>query len=395
MTESNFSKFGFDTTAVRGGHSRTAENEHSEPLYLTSSYVFENAQQGEDRMAKAQPGNVYSRYTNPTVGNFENRLARLEQAEDAVGTASGMAAILSVCMALLEQGDHLVCSRDVFGSTIVLFEKYIQKFGVDVTFVKSTDLDQWRDAITPNTKLFFLETPSNPLNEVTDLRALSKICNSRGIKLIVDNCLCTPALQQPLSLGADLVVHSATKYIDGQGRALGGVVAGNAEDIDSIRGFLRSGGPAMSPFNAWIFLKGLETLKIRMQAHSESALAMAKWLLNHRNVESVHYCGLPKNPGYSLAKRQQSNFGGVLSFKVVGGKKEAWQVIDATEIFSITPNLGDAKSTIVHPATTTHGRISDEQRIASGVTDNLIRLSMGFETLDDLFGDLDQGLSAI
>lgn len=384
-----------DTLAIRAGHVRTAEGEHGEPLFLTSSYVFGSAAEAAARFSGEQPGNVYSRYTNPTVRNFEERIAALEGAEQAVATSSGMAAILSTCVALLKAGDHVVCSRDVFGTTTVLMDKYLGKFGVDSTFVPVTDLEQWRGALRPETKLLFLETPSNPLNEVADIAALARLAHDHGALLVVDNCLCTPALQQPLKLGADLVVHSATKYLDGQGRCLGGVVCGRSELVNEVLAFIRSAGPTMSPFNAWVFLKGLETLRLRMDAHSVSALALAQWLQQQPAVEKVFYAGLSDHPGHDLAARQQRGFGGVLSFRVKGGRKEAWQVIDSTRILSLTANLGDAKSTIVHPATTTHGRLSAEQKAASGITENLIRIAVGLEDIEDIKVDLQRGLALI
>lgn len=384
-------KYKQSSQAVRGGQSRSHEGEHSETLFLTSSYIFENAAQAEQRMALGEEGNVYSRYTNPTVRTFEKRLALMEGAEDGVATSSGMAAILSCCMAFLKEGDHIVCSRDVFGSTIILLTKFIAKFGVKVSFVALTDLDAWQSAVNGNTKLLFVETPSNPLNEVADIKALSNIAHTAGARLIVDNCFCTPVLQKPLSLGADLALHSATKYIDGQGRALGGAVVGSKADIAEILGFIRSCGPAMSPFNAWIFLKGLETLKVRMKAHSENALALANWLVEQSVVEEVFYVGLESHPGHDLALKQQSGFSGVLSFRVSGGKEQAWQVIDSTELMSVTANLGDAKTTIIHPATTTHGRLTPEQRSEAGITDNLIRISVGLEDIEDLKEDLLKG----
>jgi O-succinylhomoserine sulfhydrylase len=384
-----------DTLAVRAGGYRSAEGEHSESLILTSSFVFDNAATAEQRMALSQPGNVYSRYTNPTVRAFEERLALMEGAEAGVATSSGMAAILSTCMAFLQAGDHILCSRDVFGSTTVLLTKYIARFGVEVSFVPLTDLQAWQEGVRKNTRLLFLETPSNPLNEVADIQAIADIAHSAGARLVVDNCFCTPILQKPLELGADLSLHSATKYIDGQGRALGGAVVGRKEDVEEIHGFIRSSGPTMSPFNAWVFLKGLETLKVRMQAHSDNALALAKWLQEQDVVEQVFYAGLESHPGHDLAVRQQSGFSGVLSFTVKGGKDEAWKVIDSTELLSITANLGDAKSTIIHPATTTHGRLSPEQRAEAGIADNLIRVSVGLEDIEDIQADLSLGFNAI
>lgn len=384
-----------DTLAVRSGVARTMEGEHSEPIFLTSSYVFDNAADAAARFTGAAAGNVYSRYTNPTVRAFEQRLAALEGGEQAVGTASGMAAILSTCMALLKSGDHVVCSRNVFGTTVNLFSKYLAKFGVEVTFVSLLALDEWRRAIKPNSVLLFVETPSNPLCEVADLAAMAEMAKANGCLLVVDNCFCTPALQQPLELGADIVIHSATKYLDGQGRCVGGAVVGSQQHMEEVVTFLRSGGPTMSPFNAWVFLKGLETLRLRMEAHSRSAQDLALWLQQQSAVETVFYAGLPDHPGHELAARQQSAFGGVLSFRVKGGRQQAWDFIDATRIMSLTANLGDAKTTIVHPATTTHGRLAEEDRAAAGISDNLIRVAVGLEHVEDLRADLKRGLAAI
>ena len=383
-----------DTLAVRAGIVRTLEGEHSEPIFTTSSYVFDSAADAAARFAGESPGNVYSRYTNPTVRTFEQRIAALEGAEQAVATASGMAAILSTCMALLKAGDHVVCSRDVFGTTVNLFAKFMAKFGVEVSFVPLLDLEQWRQAIKPNTAMLFVETPSNPLCEVADLAALSALAHDNNSLLVVDNCFCTPALQTPLALGADIVVHSATKYLDGQGRCVGGAVVGSRMHMEEVVVFLRTCGPTMSAFNAWVFLKGLETLRLRMEAHSQSALELARWLQRQPQVEKVYYAGLEDHPGHALAARQQKAFGGVLSFQVKGGRDQAWACIDATRIMSLTANLGDAKTTIVHPATTTHGRLSDVQRAEAGIADNLIRIAVGLEHIDDLKADLQRGLTA-
>ncbi len=384
-----------DTLAVRAGIHRTAEGEHAEPIFATSSYVFDNAAEAAARFAGEEHGNVYSRYTNPTVRTFEERLAALEGGEAAVGTASGMAAILSTCMALLKAGDHVICSRNVFGTTINLFGKFMAKFGVEVTFVPLLDTEQWRAAIRPNTAMLFMETPSNPLCEVADLAVLSALARESEALLVVDNCFCTPALQVPLALGADIVIHSATKYLDGQGRCVGGAAVGRAEQMNEITTFLRTCGPTMSAFNAWVFLKGLETLRLRMEAHSASALELALWLQQQGGVERVYYAGLPEHPGHELARRQQRAFGGVLSFEVSGGREGAWSVIDGTEIMSLTANLGDAKTTIVHPATTTHGRLTPEEREEAGVRDSLIRVAVGLEHVDDLKADLERGLSRL
>jgi O-succinylhomoserine sulfhydrylase len=386
---------GIDTLAIRAGQVRSAEGEHAEAIFPTSSYVFSSAAEAAARFSGEDRGNVYSRYTNPTVRMFEERIAALEGAEQAVATSSGMAAILSMAMALLKAGDHVVCSRDVFGTTTNLFSKQLSKFGVATTFVALSDLDAWKGAIQPNTRLFFLETPSNPLCEVADIAALSAMAHDHGILVAVDNCFCTPALQKPLELGADLVIHSATKYLDGQGRCLGGVVLGRSEQLEDVLTFLRTAGPTMSPFNAWVFLKGLETLRLRMEAHSRNAQLLAEWLCEQIQVEKVFYAGLPSHPGYELACRQQRGFGGVLSFKVKGGRAEAWKVIDSTRILSLTANLGDVKSTIVHPATTTHGRLSEEERAGAGISENLIRVAVGLEDIADIKADIGRGLSLL
>jgi len=385
----------FDSLAVRAGQQRSNEGEQGEPIFTTSSYVFSSAAQAAARFSGEEPGNIYSRFTNPTVRTFERRLAALEGGEACVGTASGMAAILSTCMALLKAGDHIVSSRAIFGTTTVLFSTYLERFGVEVSYVPLTDLDAWRAAIRDNTRLLFVETPSNPLTEVADIRALAEIAHARDCVLVVDNCFCTPALQQPLKLGADIVIHSATKYLDGQGRCIGGAVVGDAQRVGTdVYGFIRTAGPSMSPFNAWVFLKGLETLRLRMMAHSANALALATWLEGQSAVECVHYCGLASHPQHGLAAAQQRAFGGVLSFEVRGGKEAAWRVVDATRLLSITANLGDAKTTITHPATTTHGRLSPEQRDAAGISDGLVRVAVGLEDVEDIKVDLARGLGA-
>lgn len=386
---------GLDTLAIRAGIQRTQEGEHCEPIFTTSSYVFNSAAEAAARFAGNSPGNVYSRYTNPSVRVFQDRIAALEGGEAAVATASGMAAILSTCMAHLQSGDHIVCSRSVFGTTTVLFTRYMEKFGVNVSLVPLTDLAAWRSAIRPATKLMFLETPSNPLCDIADIAALAKIARESGSLLVVDNCFCTPALQLPLAMGADLVIHSATKYLDGQGRCLGGAVVGRFDLVDPILGFVRTCGPSMSPFNAWVFTKGLETLRLRMDAHSANALALAQYLAGRSEVEKVFYAGLSDHPGHELARKQQRAFGGVLSFRVKGDKAAAWRFIDAVKIMSLTANLGDTKSTIVHPATTTHGRLSAEEKQAAGITENLIRIAVGLEDLEDLTKDLQRGFAAL
>lgn len=386
----------FETLAIRAGQTRTGEGEHSEAIFPTSSYVFENAAAAAARFSGDEPGNIYSRFTNPTVRTFEQRLAALEGGECCVATSSGMAAILSTCAGLLKTGDHVVCSRSVFGTTIVLFSTYLARFGIETTFVPLADLDAWEQAIRPETRLLFLETPSNPLTELADIRALAELAHHSGCLLAVDNCFCTPALQQPLALGADLVIHSATKYLDGQGRCIGGAVIGNSEQVGKeVYGFLRTAGPTMSPFNAWVFLKGLETLALRMQAHCDNTLELARWLEQQPQVERVFHPGLESHPQHELAGRQQRGYGGIVSFEVAGGKGPAWSLIDATRIFSITANLGDTKSTITHPATTTHGRLTPEQRAATGISDGLIRLAVGLESVHDLRADLERGLAAV
>lgn len=384
-----------DTLAVRAGQMRTMEGEHSEPIFTTSSYVFNSAQQAADRFSGDEQGNVYSRYTNPTVRTFEERIAAMEGGEQAVATSSGMAAILSTCMALLKNGDHIVCSQSVFGTTTVLLNKFLNKFGVEISYVSATDYSQWRSAIQSNTRMLLLETPSNPLSEVIDIQQLADLAHENDAILVVDNCLCTPALQKPFEFGADIVIHSATKFLDGQGRCVGGVVIGNKEHMDEVLGFVRSAGPTMSPFNAWVFLKGLETLRLRMDEHSKNSLELAEWLDKQAEIETVFYSGLASHPGHQLAKKQQRAFGGVLSFRVKGGKDEAWRFIDATRLVSITANLGDAKTTIVHPATTTHGRLSEEARQQSGITDNLIRVAVGLEDIKDLKADMQRGIAAL
>ncbi len=394
--------FSFDTIAIRTGHTRTHEAEHSEPLFLTSSFTYTSADEAAKIFSGATKGNIYSRFTNPTVRAFEARLAALEGGERCVATASGMAAILATALAFLAAGDHVVCSRAVFGTTVGLFEKYMGKFGVTTTFVDLSDLDQWERAVQPGkTKLFFCETPSNPLSEVADLEALSALAHRHNILFVVDNCFCTPALQQPLKFGADLIIHSATKYLDGQGRALGGAVVGSAKLLEEVYLVTRTLGPTMSPFNAWVFLKGLETLRLRMDAHSASALKLAEWLETHSAVQRVYYNGLPSHQGHALAKRQQRGFGGIVSFEVralagqENGRSAAWHVIDSTKMLSITANLGDTKTTITHPATTTHSRLSAEAKMAAGITEGLIRIAIGLEDFDDIKADLVRGLDSL
>lgn len=393
--DSDLEGVGFDTLAVRAGQHRTPESEHSDPLFFTSSYVFRTAADAAATFAGDQPGNVYSRYTNPTVHSFEERIAALEGGEQAVATSTGMSAILATVMSLCSAGDHVLVSKSVFGSTISLFEKYFKRFGVQVDYVPLAELSGWDAAIKPNTKLLFVESPSNPLAELVDIAALAEIAHAKGAMLVVDNCFCTPALQQPLRMGADVVVHSATKFIDGQGRAMGGVVVGRSEQMKEVVGFLRTAGPSLSPFNAWLFLKGLETLNIRMRAHCQNALELAQWLEQQNGIEKVHYAGLESHPQHDLAKRQQKAFGAVVSFEVKGGKEGAWRFIDATRLISITANLGDTKTTITHPSTTSHGRLSPQEREAAGIRDSLIRVAVGLEDVADLKADLARGLAAL
>ncbi len=389
-----------ETQSVRGGTIRTAMGEHSEAMFLTSSFVFENAAQAAARFSGEQPGNVYARFTNPSVSMFEERLAMLEGGEACLATASGMAAIMTACMGLMSQGDHIVSSKSIFGATVQLFSGIFSRFGITTTFVDGTDVAAWERAIQPNTKVLFVETPSNPLTEIIDIRALAALSKKAGTVLMVDNCFCTPALQQPLKLGADLIIHSATKYLDGQGRVLGGAIVGSKTMLkDKILPFLRTAGPSMSAFNAWVLLKGLETLSIRMEKQSSNALEVAKWLSSHAGVRRVFYPGLESHPQYALAKTQQSSGGAIVSFEVIGegaaARQNAWTVIDNTRMLSITANLGDTRSTITHPATTTHGRLTPEARQAAGVQENLIRIAVGLENVADIQRDLSTGLGLI
>jgi O-succinylhomoserine sulfhydrylase len=389
-------QYAFETLAVRSGIQRSQFNEHSEGLYLTSSFVFDDAAEAARRFSGEEEGMVYSRYTNPTVQMLETRLAALEGAESCVSTASGMSAILAAIMSLTQAGEHIVASRSVFGATIQLFNTVMQRFGVETTFVEPTQMDHWKAAVRPNTRLLFVETPSNPLTEIVDISALSDVAHEAGALLIVDNCFCTPALQRPIEHGADVVIHSATKYLDGQGRVLGGAVLGRKDVIRApLTSFLRSAGPVLSPFNAWVILKGLETLRLRMDAHCQAAHEIAQWLEQHPRVSRVYYPGLASHPQHHLAMRQQSAAGGIISFVVDGGREAAWKVVDATKLISITANLGDAKSTITHPASTTHGRLPADVRIAAGITEGLLRVAVGLEAVDDIKADLDRGLTRI
>ncbi|QDC44234.1 O-succinylhomoserine sulfhydrylase [Methylophilus medardicus] len=386
-------QYHLETLAVRAGTLTTAFGENSEAMFLNSSFRFENAAQAAARFGGTEPGNIYSRFTNPTVTMFQDKLAALEGAEQCVATSSGMSAILACVMGLCSAGDHVVASRSIFGTTVQLFTNILKRWGLDVTLVSLTDAAEWKAAVKPNTKLFFAETPSNPLTEVGDIAELATIAHAAGAYLVVDNCFCTPALQQPLKLGADIIIHSATKYIDGQGRVLGGAVLGSMAIMEPVYGFLRTAGVTMSAFNAWVFIKGLETLQVRMEAHAARALALAQWLEQQPGIDRVYYPGLPSHPQYDLAQKQQRLGGGIVSFEVKPRagqtqKEAAWAVIDATRLISITANLGDVKSTITHPATTTHSRVSPEARAASGIKDNLVRIAVGLEHIEDLKADL-------
>ena len=382
----------FDTKAIREGYRTTQEQEHSEAVFLTSSFVFDSAEQAANRFSKEEPGNIYARFTNPTVDAFERKLAALEGAEACCSTASGMAAIFATIMSLLQSGDHIVASRSMFGSTIVLLNTIVAKFNISISYVDLSNLAEWESAIQSQTKLLLLETPSNPLGEVVDLKALSAIAKAKNVLLAVDNAILTPALQNPISLGADIVIHSATKYIDGQGRCLAGAVLASDEIIEQVQSFTRTTGPSLSAFNAWIVLKGLDTLSLRMNAHCNNALKLAKWLESQTQVEKVHYLGLESHPGHNLAKAQQNNYGGIVSFEVKGGREAAFKVINATKILSITANLGDTKTTITHPASTTHGRLSDDEKHQAGISEGLIRISVGLEDINDVINDISQGL---
>ena len=388
-------RYQLETLAVREGLARSQFNEHSEALYLTSSFVFDSAAQAAARFSGEEEGNVYSRFTNPTVKVFQDRLAALEGAEACVATSSGMSAILSLVMALCKAGDHIVASTSLFGATQQLLGSIMARFGVQTSFVAQTEVAAWEAAMRPETRLFFLETPSNPLTEIADIRSLVALAHTRNVIVVVDNCFCTPILQRPLDLGADLVVHSATKFLDGQGRVLGGAVAGSKKLTDEVLKFLRTAGPTLSAFNAWVLLKGLETLKIRMEAQSASALTLAHWLEAHPAVARVYYPGLPSHPQYALAQQQQSSGGAIVAFAVKGARSEAWKVVDSCRLLSITANLGDTKTTLTHPASTTHGRITPEQRTIAGITEGLLRIAVGLEAAVDLQNDLERGLSQI
>ena len=385
----------FSTLAIRAGVDPSHHREHSEAIYTTSSFTFDTAEQAAEVFSGDEPGNVYSRYTNPSVRVFEERLAALEGGEDAVATASGMSAILALCLSVMRSGDHVVCSRDVFGSSLGLFATTLSRLDIQCSFVSLRDLDAWQQAIQPNTRLLFCETPSNPLSEIANLSALSHLAKAAGAVLAVDNCFCTPALQKPMAFGADVVIHSATKYLDGQGRVLGGALVGRKDLMEEARSFVRVCGPSMSPFNAWIFTKGLETLELRMRAHCENAQALATWLQEQTPITNIFYSGLADHSDHALAAKQQSGFGGVLAFELAGGQEQAFRFINATELMSLTANLGDVKTTITHPASTTHCRLSAEQKQSSGISSSLIRIAVGLEHIDDLVEDCSRGLRAL
>lgn len=382
-----------DTLAVRAGTVRSQFNEHSEAMFLTSSFMFGSAAEAAARFKGEQPGPIYARFANPSVDMMETRLAALEGAERCVAFASGMAAILATVMGLMRAGEHIVASRSIFGSTVQLFSNILARFGVETTYVSPTDPEAWHAAAKPNTKLFFVESPSNPLTEVSDIRALADVAHAAGAWLAVDNCFCSPALQKPLALGADIVIHSATKYLDGQGRVLGGAVLGSRALMEGVFTFLRTAGPSLSAFNAWVIFKGMETLSLRMTAHSRNALALAQWLEAQPQVARVYYPGLPSHPQHELAMRQQTSGGGIVAFELKGGKDAAWKLIDATKLVSITANLGDTRTTITHPASTTHSRMTAEQRADAGIGDGLVRVAAGLEAVADIQADLARGLA--
>ena len=382
-----------DTLAVRAGTVRSQFNEHSEAMFLTSSFMFGSAAEAAARFKGEQPGPIYARFANPSVDMMETRLAALEGAERCVAFASGMAAILATVMGLMRAGEHIVASRSIFGSTVQLFSNILARFGVETTYVSPTDPEAWRAAAKPNTKLFFVESPSNPLTEVSDIRALADVAHAAGAWLAVDNCFCTPVLQKPMALGADIVIHSATKYLDGQGRVLGGAVLGSRALMEGVFTFLRTAGPSLSAFNAWVIFKGMETLSLRMAAHSRNALALAQWLEEQPQVARVYYPGLPSHSQHELAMRQQTSGGGIVAFELKGGKDAAWKLIDATKLVSITANLGDTRTTITHPASTTHSRMTAEQRADAGIGDGLVRVAAGLEAVADIQADLARGLT--
>jgi len=388
--------FGSETLAIRCGQNRGPEGEHNDPIFTTSSFVFASAAEAARRFTSANDGNVYSRFTNPTVHSFEQRLATLEGARYGIATASGMSAILSLCLGVLKAGDHVVAADNLFGSSISLFTGILSRFGIETDFVSTTEPSAWRQAIRDETRMLFAESPTNPLAEITDIRALGALAREAGAILVVDNCFCTPVLQQPLSLGAQVVIHSATKYLDGQGRCVGGAVVTDSQEIhDAVFSVLRTGGTCMSPFNAWVFLKGLETLSLRLRAHCESARQLARWLETQEGIGRVYYPGLDSHPQHRLAASQQRDFGGIVSFDLAAPSREkAFAFIDACQWLSITGNFGDAKTTITHPATTTHGRLSQEQRDQAGIGEGLIRVSAGLENVADIQAELQLGLTA-
>lgn len=390
----DYEDWSFDTRAVRAGLTPTNESEHSTPIFATSSFLFDSAEQAAARFAGDEPGNIYSRFTNPSVRVFEDRLTALEEGQWCQGTASGMAAVTGLCLSLLQAGDHIVSSRSIFGTISVLFETILPRLGIEVTFADLADLDSWKSAIKPNTKLLFLETPSNPQTAIGEVAALTALAHDNGAWLAVDNCFCTPALQKPFALGADFIVHSATKYLDGQGRCIGGAILGvDPEHEETVRKFVRTTGPTMSPFNAWVFTKGLETLRLRMKAHCENAQKVAEYLAAQPQIAKVFYPGLASHPQHELAKQQQNGFGAIVSFEVDGGREAAWKIINNVKMLSITANLGDTRTTITHPATTTHGRVSEAEKAKAGVTEGLVRIAVGLEEADDIIADLARGLA--
>ncbi len=381
------------TLAIRGSKEQTPYNEHHQALFLTSSFMFDYAADGAALFAKQKQGFTYSRTANPTVSAFQARIAQLEHAESGIATATGMAAIQAALLTFLSAGDHLISSRSLFGTTAGFITGHLMRFGIEVTFVSQTDITEWQQAIRPNTKMLFLETPSNPLGEVADLEALATLAHQHGALLAVDNCFCSPAVQQPLRFGADLSIQSATKAIDGQGRVLGGIVCGKQELIQQIALYVNSTGISLSPFNAWVLLSGAETMMLRVREQNTAALKIAQWLQTQPQVKRVYYSGLPENPQAQLVQKQQQGGGAVLAFEVAGGQDAAWRVIDHVQIFSKTANFGDVRSTITHPWTTTHGRMTPEDKLAAGIGDGLIRLSIGLEHVDDLIWDLQQALT--
>ncbi|ORE86034.1 Cys/Met metabolism pyridoxal-phosphate-dependent enzyme [Oceanococcus atlanticus] len=386
-------RWGVSTQGIRAHAVQSEFAEHSPAIFATSSFTFDSAEQAAAAFDEREDRYIYSRFDNPTVHAFEQRLAALEGAESGVATASGMAAILSVCQTFLKQGDHVVAASGLFGSTIGLLNNYVAKFGIEISYVAPADTAAWATAMQPNTRLLLCESPTNPLTEIVDIAALADLAHAQDALLVVDNCFCTPALQRPIEMGADIVVHSATKFLDGQGRCIGGAVLGNADLVGKqVYAYMRSAGPCMSPFNAWVFLKGLETLELRMQAHAQRALQIAQWLQAHAAVGRVFYTGLESHPQHALACKQQSGHGAIVAFELRAGQEAAFALINACELVSITANLGDARTTITHPATTTHHRIGPQARARAGIGDGLVRLSVGLENVEDLIADLERGL---